>query len=429
MTLADPCERDTPKGRFYFLDVAKKGRATALVLAELLPEVLARSPGRSRSRWGDRPERWVRPLESILCLFAGSVVPFAFAGREAGNASKGHRFLAPAVFAVADFADYAAKLKAAKVILDPAERRALIADQADRLAAAKGLSVLADPGLLAEVAGLVEWPLVLMGGIDDAFMSVPREVLSTSMRSHQKYFSLVDAKGDLAPHFLVVSNMQPADGGARIVAGNERVLRARLSDARFFWDTDREHRLDSRVAALKDRIFHAALGSVLDKAGRIEALSRRIAAALDADEAKAARAARSPRPTCPPRWSANSPNCRGDGPYYALHDGETAAVARAVAEHYAPQGPERRLSDRAAVGGGSRSPTRSTVWSASSPSTKSPPARAIPLPCAAQPWGASGWFWTTACASPCVRCSPPPTTCTRRRGFRTCVRATRWSRS
>jgi glycyl-tRNA synthetase beta chain len=340
VTIADLAERDTPKGRFYFLDIARKGRATAQVLAELLPEALARFPWPKSMRWGERSERWVRPLEGILCLFKGAVVPFAFAGRESGNLSKGHRFLAPAAFSVTDFADYAAKLRAAKVILDPAERREMIARQAADLAATKGLSVLTDDGLLAEVAGLVEWPTVLMGTIDDAFMSVPREVLSTSMRSHQKYFSLLDGKGDLAPHFLVVSNMQPADGGRRIVAGNERVLRARLSDARFFWDTDREHRLESRVGALKDRIFHAALGSVLDKTARIEALARRIAAATGADADKAARAARLAKADLSTAMVGEFPELQGVmGRYYALNDGEDEAVARAVAEHYAPQGP------------------------------------------------------------------------------------------
>lgn len=340
VTLADLAERDTAKGRFYFLDIEKKGRATAEVLAEVIADVLPRFPWPKSMRWGDRPERWVRPLESILCLFSGKVVPVAFAGRTAGNLTKGHRFLSPAAFEVSGFDDYAAKLEAARVILDPAKRREIIARDADAIAAAAGLKVLPDAGLLAEVAGLVEWPVVLKGTIDDAFMSVPREVLSTSMRTHQKYFSLTEAGGGLAAGFLVVANMQPEDGGKRIVAGNERVLRARLSDARFFWDTDREAKLESRVAALGDRIFHAALGSVEAKVGRIAALSAEIAKAIGADAAKAERAARLAKADLSTAMVGEFPELQGVmGRYYALHDGEDAVVADAIAQHYAPQGP------------------------------------------------------------------------------------------
>jgi len=340
VTLADLAERDTPKGKFYFLDIHRAGRPTAAVLADILTEALPRFPWPKSMRWGERAERWVRPLEGILCLFEGKVVPLSFAGRDAGNATKGHRFLAPAVFTVTDFADYAKKLEAAKVMLDPARRRETIAAQAEALAAARGLAVLPDAGLLAEVAGLVECPNVLIGRIDDAFMAVPREVLSTSMRTHQKYFSLTDAKGALAPFFLVVSNMETADAGATIAAGNERVLRARLSDARFFWDSDRAATLESRIPALADRIFHAALGSVLDKADRIAALAARIAPAIGADAEAAARAARLAKADLSTEMVGEFPELQGVmGRYYALHDGEKAIVAAAVAEHYAPQGP------------------------------------------------------------------------------------------
>ncbi|WP_337997113.1 glycine--tRNA ligase subunit beta [Oleispirillum naphthae] len=338
--LADLAERDTPKGKFHFLDIHRTGRPTAAVLADILAEALPRFPWPKSMRWGERSERWVRPLEGILCLFEGQVVPLAFAGREAGNVTKGHRFLAPDAFTVADFADYAAKLEAAKVMLDPVRRRDLIAAQAESLAAARGLAVLPDAGLLAEVAGLVECPNVLIGRIDDAFMAVPREVLSTSMRTHQKYFSLTDASGALAPFFLVVSNMETADAGATIAAGNERVLRARLSDARFFWDSDRAATLESRIPALADRIFHAALGSVLDKAERIAALAARIAPAIGADADKAARAARLAKADLSTEMVGEFPELQGVmGRYYALHDGEDATVAAAVADHYAPQGP------------------------------------------------------------------------------------------
>jgi len=310
-------------------------------LKDALDEILPRFPWPKSMRWGTRSERWVRPVENILCMFAGKVVPLEFAGCVAGSSSKGHRFLAPNAFEVADFADYAFKLRAAQVILDPAKRRKIIAEQSDALAEAKGLKILDDPALLTEVAGLVEYPLPLLGQIDDEFMVVPQEVLSTSMRAHQKYFSLVNDKGELAPYFLVVSNMRPDDGGKKIVAGNERVLRARLSDARFFWDTDKETRLDSRLESLKGRIFHASLGSVYAKVERIETLSKVIAQTLGTvDGDKAARAARLAKADLSTEMVGEFPELQGVmGQYYAKADGEDADVATAIAEHYAPQGP------------------------------------------------------------------------------------------
>ncbi|MBN2752003.1 MAG: glycine--tRNA ligase subunit beta [Rhodospirillaceae bacterium] len=340
VALSDLAERDTPKGRFYFLDIHRAGRPTPVVLADLLSEILPRFPWPKSMRWGDRSERWVRPLENILCLFDGAVVPFDFAGKTAGDSTTGHRFLAPQPFAVTGLEDYRVKLEQACVVVDTDVRKERITQQAKALVAEKGLTVDWDAGLLSEVAGLAEWPVVLMGKIDDAFMTVPREVLSTSMRTHQKYFSVLDAHGSLAPFFLVVSNMQSADGGARIVAGNERVLRARLSDARFFWDSDREARLDSRVEALNERIFHAALGSVLAKAERLEVLAAQIATVIGADPEKAARAARLSKADLSTEMVGEFPELQGVmGRYYALNDGEDAAVAQAVAEHYAPQGP------------------------------------------------------------------------------------------
>ncbi len=340
VSMDDLEERETPKGSFYFLDIHKKGRATADVLKDALDEILPRFPWPKSMRWGERSERWVRPLEGIVCLFNGEVVPVAFAGCEATATTKGHRFLAPAAFAVKDFADYKAQLRNACVILAPAERRELIAESGAKLAAEKGLTVMDDPALLHEVAGLVEYPLPLLGKIDDEFMAVPSEVLSTSMRAHQKYFSLLDADGKMAPYFLVVANMRADDGGAQIVAGNERVLRARLSDARFFWDTDREARLDSRVDTLKDRIFHASLGSVFDKVKRIEGLARACADYVDCDGDKAARAAYLAKADLSTEMVGEFPELQGImGQYYANGDGEDADVATAIAEHYSPQGP------------------------------------------------------------------------------------------
>jgi len=231
----DQCEtRDTGKGAFYFIVRESKGAATAEVLPGLLHDALRTLPWPKSMRWGTGTTRWVRPLQGLLCLFDGAVPPLEFAGTAAGAETRGHRFLAPDSFSVTDFDDYRDKLRAAHVMLDPAERRALIAAEAEKLAAGAGLKPRPDDGLLDEVAGLVEWPVVLLGDIDTAFMSVPPEVLTTSMRTHQKYFSLERPDGTLAPKFVVVANMVAEDDGAAIVAGNERVLRARLSDAKFF---------------------------------------------------------------------------------------------------------------------------------------------------------------------------------------------------
>ncbi len=341
----EACEqRDTGKGVFYFATLQKKGRATAEVLKEAVESTLAAFPWPKSMRWGTHAVRWVRPLHSILCLFGGTIIPVSFGPVQAGNTTAGHRFLSPECFTVTSFADYAAKLRAAHVILDPAERRKIIAEGAAALAVSKGVSVKADEGLLQEVSGLVEWPVPLLGTIDDAFMDVPSEVLSTAMRTHQKYFSLLKADGGLAPHFVVIANMTANDGGAQIVAGNQRVLRARLSDAKFFWDTDRKHRLESRLPALNDRLFYAGLGSVQDKAVRLSTLSGLLAASIDgADKAQAERAGFLCKADLSSDMVGEFPELQGImGRYYALGDGEKDVVAQAIADHYAPQGPNDR---------------------------------------------------------------------------------------
>ena len=292
-------------------------------------------------RWATHEKRWVRPIHSLICRFAGGEVPFPWGPVTAASATVGHRFLAPETITVADFADYQAKLKAAKVILDPAVRRAKILGEATKLAEAEGLSLKDDPGLLDEVAGLVEWPVVYMGSIDDAFMDVPPEVLITSMRSHQKYFSCLDADGKLANRFVVVANTETADKGKQVVAGNERVLRARLSDAKFFWDQDRKSSLAAKAPALKDRIFHAKLGTMDEKVDRMQALAADIASHVDgADKARARSASRLAKADVSTGMVGEFPDLQGVmGRYYALHDGESEEVAAAIAEHYAPQGP------------------------------------------------------------------------------------------
>ncbi|HLN23600.1 MAG TPA: glycine--tRNA ligase subunit beta, partial [Patescibacteria group bacterium] len=338
----EQCEqRDTGKGVFYFAVIAKQGRATAEVIKDVVEQTMADFPWPKSMRWGTLSVRWVRPLQGIICLFDGAVVPVSFGPNTAGNATVGHRFMAPEPFTVTNFADYAAKLAAARVVLDPVERRASILAQAEAAAKAEGLTLRADEGLLAEVTGLVEWPVVLVGSIDQAFMDVPDEVLITSMRSHQKYFSLLTADGRLANRFLVVSNMQAGDGGRAIVAGNERVLRARLSDAKFFWDTDRKATLASRLPKLAERLYYAKLGTMLDKVERMTMLSKHLAVYIDgAEVAQAARAAELAKADLSSEMVGEFPELQGVmGRYYALADGESPEIADAVAGHYAPQGP------------------------------------------------------------------------------------------
>ncbi len=343
----DQCEqRDTGKGVFYFAVTEKKGRETAAVLAEIIPAAMAELPWPKSMRWGTGTVRWVRPLHSIIALFGGRVLDGGYdiggtQGRVAfGNSTRGHRFLAPDAFTVESFADYKEKLRAAKVVLDREERKAKIKADAEALAAAQGLSLSPDDALLEEVAGLVEWPVVLMGGIDESFMDVPSEVLITSMRTHQKYFAVLDAEGRMAPRFIVVANTETLDGGKAVVAGNERVLRARLSDAKFFWDQDRKTKLEARVPALEKITFHAKLGTVAEKVTRVQLLAAEIARAIGADSDAASRAALLCKADLVAEVVGEFPEVQGImGRYYALGQGESADVANAIADHYKPLGP------------------------------------------------------------------------------------------
>ncbi len=344
--------RETPKGDFYFVVRRIAGRPAAEVLPDLLAEAIRACPWPKSMRWVGGGFRWVRPLHAILALFDGRTLEGGFDLGDGtsigfGAATRGHRFLAPKVFKVKDFADYEVKLRAAKVILDPAERKAIIAEQAAKLARAEGLKLKDDPGLLDEVAGLVEWPVVLMGAIDAAFMDLPPEVLTTTMRTHQKYFPTLGKKGALADRFVLVANMESADGGAAIVAGNERVLRARLADARFFWDQDRKRSLASRAPDLAQIVFHAKLGSLDAKADRMQALAVEIAGHIpDADPDRVRSAARLAKADLTTGMVVEFPELQGVmGRYYALADGEHAEVAEAIADHYAPQGPGARCPE------------------------------------------------------------------------------------
>lgn len=348
----DQAEQREVKGTPTWFAVSNKpGRPVPDLLPDMVRTVVAHFPWPKSMRWADGSRSWVRPLSQGLCLFDGKAVPFdlAFgAGDElrvaVGGTTFGHRFMAPNAIDPVGFDDYQAKLSAAKVMLDPADRRAAIQEQADVLARQHGLTVKPDDGLVSEVVGLVEWPVALLGRIDDAYMDLPPEVLTTSMRTHQKYFALTGKDGALAPRFIVVANMDPSDGGATIVAGNERVLRARLADAQFFWDQDRATPLTERVPALGSIVFHARLGTLAEKVSRMETLATEIAAHVPGcDRDRAAAAARLAKADLVTGMVGEFPELQGImGRYYARADGESDAVAEAVAEHYSPLGPNDR---------------------------------------------------------------------------------------
>jgi len=290
--------------------------------------------------------RWVRPLNAVVCLFDGAVLGLPLGEVPVGRTTRGHRFLSHGEISVADAADYRRKLAEAHVVLDWSERRAVIARDLDRLARAEGLTVKRDEGLLDEVAGLIEYPVVLMGSIDADFVrplpeGLPSEVLATAMRTHQKYFTSLKADGTPAPRFLFVANNLTPDNGAAIVAGNERVLRARLSDAKFFWDQDRKVRLEDRVEALKQRVYHEKLGTVYDKVERMEKLAKHLAQYVPgAEPVLCRRAAHLAKADLSSGMVGEFPELQGImGRYYALNDGENLSVADAIADHYKPLGP------------------------------------------------------------------------------------------
>ncbi len=335
---------DARKGRYLVAVIEEAGRPSRAILEEALPQLLARFPWPKSMRWGAHRIRWVRPLHGILALLDGEPLRFRFGPVASGAVTCGHRFMAPASFAVRDFADYRRRLEAARVVLDPEERRRRIQHEAERRAAAEGLRLRHDPALLEELAGLVEWPVVHLGRIDAAFMDLPPEVLVTSMRSHQRYLALEDREGRLAPRFVVVADTETRDGGAAVVAGNERVLRARLWDARFFWETDRKTPLEAHLGRLEKVVFHQRLGTMAEKVARLERLAAELARHVPgADPAHAARAGRLCKADLMTGMVAEFPELQGImGGYYARHQGEVEEVARAIAEHYSPKGPDDR---------------------------------------------------------------------------------------
>lgn len=347
LTLEQLEKRADKKGEAYFAVIEKPGRKAAQIIAEVLETTIRTFPWPKSMRWGNGSLRWVRPLHSILCLMSdeggAEVVPVSVDGITAGNTTRGHRFLSPGAFSVTNFEDYAAKLKRAHVILDSAERENAIWAEAQTLAFAAGMELVEDRGLLAEVAGLVEWPVPLMGRIADDFLGLPPEVLQTSMKEHQKFFSVRNPKTGRIEGFVTVANTVTADHGETILKGNQKVLAARLSDAKFFWEND------LRVAkagmgewedGLKAVTFHNKLGSQADRIARIAALAKEIAPMVGADPDLAERAARLAKLDLRSAMVGEFPELQGlMGMYYARAAGEPDAVAVAARDHYSPLGP------------------------------------------------------------------------------------------
>jgi glycyl-tRNA synthetase beta chain len=349
-SLDQAAKRDTGKGEFWFAVIKKKGGPTAEALPGLIEAALKALPWPKSMKWGSSTMQWVRPLQSIVALFDGKVLAGEIApgGQMApvkfGDTTRGHRFLSKGEIRVTGFADYVAKLRAAHVLLDPAERKQTILDGAHRLAGGAQVALKDDQALLEEVAGLVEWPVPLLGTIDSQFMDVPPEVLTVSMRTHLRHFVTANPDGALANRFVVVANNEARDGGKTIVEGNERVLRSRLSDAKFFWDQDRKIRLEERLPALKGIVFHAKLGSQADRVQRIAALALAIADYIPGcDRPQVMMAAELCKADLVSGMVGEFPEVQGImGRYYALGEKLPAAVADAIGEHYAPAGPSDR---------------------------------------------------------------------------------------
>jgi glycyl-tRNA synthetase beta chain len=345
----DQCEtREDKKGEFYVAVIEKTGRTTADLIAGLVPDVIRNFPWPKSMRWGSGSLRWVRPLHSIVCTLDGEVVPFEIEGISSGDTTYGHRFMGPDAIKVSHFDDYEEKLKRQKVMLDPEERAAHILEDAKNLAHAQNLELIDDEALLHEVAGLVEWPTVFMGAIDDEFMEIPQEVLTSTMRANQKYLALKDPKtGNLVPRFIVVSNIEPADGGAAVINGNERVLRARFADARFLWDLDKKNTLEDFAKKLDQVVFHAKLGSIAQKSADTEYVATHIAREIPGgDQPFSRQAALLAKADLVSGMVYEFPDLQGTmGRYYALAEGIDAQVADAIAQHYLPQGPSDEVPE------------------------------------------------------------------------------------
>jgi glycyl-tRNA synthetase beta chain len=326
----------------WFGRIQTAGRPTTDIIAELVEATVRNFPWPKSMTWGSGKLRWVRPLQRILCVFDREIVPISFEGLEAGDLSQGHRFMGSGqVFRARDFDEYREALLGHYVVLDAEERKERILEGARTLCFARNLELVEDEGLLDEVAGLAEWPTPVLGDMDPAFLDLPPEVIRTSMRTHQKYFAVRDpATGKLAPHFLVVANIAAEDGGKVIAAGNAKVLSARLSDARFFWDEDRKSGFDAWLEKLSGVTFHAKLGTMAERVDRIAALAREIAPLVGADPDAAEKAARLAKADLASQMVGEFPELQGVmGRYYAVADGLDPVLADAIRDHYRPQGP------------------------------------------------------------------------------------------
>ena len=335
------------KGDFYVAVIDKPGREAVEVIKDVLHATIATFPWPKSMRWGAGKLKWVRPLHSILATFGPEteepvIVPLDIDGIKAGDETRGHRFMAPGAIKVRRFDDYIAKLEAAKVVLDPARRADIIRADAKNLAFAQGFELVEDEGLLSEVAGLVEWPVTMMGSFDQAFLSIPGEVIRATIRTNQKCFVLRDPQSaKLVNKFILVANEEASDGGKAIVAGNERVIRARLSDAKFFYDTDLKTRLEDRLPKFEQIVFHEKLGTQAERIARITALAGQLAPLVGADPAQAERAAQLCKTDLLTDVVGEFPELQGlMGRYYAEAQGEDEAVAHAAEDHYKPKGPD-----------------------------------------------------------------------------------------
>jgi glycyl-tRNA synthetase beta chain len=353
-----------PKGDFYIALIEKPGSAAIDVIADILPVIVRTFPWPKSMRWGERSAKsgslsWVRPLHSIIATFGPEteepdVVKFSVDGIEAGQTTYGHRFMAPAAISVRRFEDYEAKLKAAKVVLDPQARKDIILEDAKELAFAQGFELVEDQVLADEVAGLVEWPVALMGSFEKEYLSIPDEVIRATIRNNQKCFVVRDPKtGKLTNKFILTANIEATDGGKTIIGGNERVIRARLSDAKFFYETDLKTKLEARLPKFEQIVFHEKLGTQAERIKRIERLVAEIAPLVGADVEKAKRAAQLAKADLLTEVVGEFPELQGlMGKYYALAQGEDASVAAASEEHYKPQGPADRVpTDPVSVAG------------------------------------------------------------------------------
>jgi glycyl-tRNA synthetase beta chain len=347
-------QKDAKKGEFYVAVIERPGAATIDVLAEIIPAVIKSFPWPKSMRWGEASIRsdalrWVRPLHSILATFgpeteATEVVRFSVDGIESGSTTFGHRFMAPQKIEVRRFDDYVPALERAHVVLDAARRRDIILHDAKNLAMAQGLELVEDAGLLEEVGGLVEWPVALMGSFDEAFLSIPPEVIRATIRVNQKCFVLKRHDGALSNRFILVANIEASDHGKTIIGGNQRVIAARLSDAKFFYETDLKTKLEDRLPKLDKIVFHEKLGTQGERVQRIAALAKELAPLVGADAGMAERAANLVKADLVTEMVGEFPELQGlMGRYYATAQGEYVSVAAACEEHYKPQGPSDRV--------------------------------------------------------------------------------------